>query len=138
MEEKSEITKDVTEVVHFLRSFLVLFTSSFFSASNHLILLSSQRSLLKTPLWYISTKSWKVVLPKLLSNWRQWSHAKGCIQSDQRCRREGLNTPGKVGEVCVRINIRRKKEHIEEILYDSKHSDRSWKVSQGEDSRNKG
>ncbi|XP_060218094.1 uncharacterized protein LOC132645239 isoform X4 [Lycium barbarum] len=67
MEEKSEITKDVTE-----------------------------RSLLKTPLWYISTKSWKVVLPKLLSNWRQWSHAKGCIQSDQRCRREGLNTPGKI------------------------------------------
>ena len=29
----------------------------------------------------------------------------------------GLITPGKVSEVCVRINIRRKKEHIEEIYY---------------------
>lgn len=28
----------------------------------------------------------------------------------------GLITPGKVGEVCARINIRRRKEHIEEII----------------------
>lgn len=75
MEEKDEIAKDVTEVVPLLKSFLVIFTSSSFSI-NGLILLSSQCSLLETPLWYISTKLLKVVLPKLQPKWRWWNHAR--------------------------------------------------------------